>query len=244
MAIVDFSDNPSLNEIVSSLAARVDKTDDVGLMDELKHIVNYKRNAAVHNWLVSMPQSWFHFIQSFVAATEKVSATECAEFPSDCFIYRTVCEIPEPLRSPTIKHGWQIFDFVGSESGYRAYQWLQPEHIETLRYNKYTSNTLKWYWKNSRVYIVSAAGVDPGNIMLRSVFEDALSLQGCDICDSKNNDCISDDDPYPVPKELLDSIIKDILATELRVGTVPDEVKQAEDDIKVDSQEKIQHVNT
>jgi len=70
-----------------------------------------------------------------------------------------------------------------------------------------------------------------------------LSLQGCNICDSKSNACIGDDDPYPVPKELLNDIIKDILATELRVGSVPSE-KLEEDDIKVDSQEKIQHVNT
>lgn len=243
MALIDFSDNPSLNEIVSSLSARVDKADDTGLMDELKHIVNYKRNAAIHNWLISMPQSWFYFLQSFVAETEKVPATECDDFPSDCFIYRTKCEVPEPLRDGRIKHGWQLFDFVGTESGYRAYQWLQPEHIETLRYNKYTSDRKKWYWKNSKVYIVSAAGDDPGNIQIRGVFEDALSLQGCDICDSKSNACIGDDDPYPIPKELLNDIIKDILAIELRVGSVPTE-KLEEDDIKVDSQEKIQHVNT
>jgi len=244
MALVDFSQNPSLNQIVSSLAARVDKPTDTGFMDELKHIVNYKRTAAIHNWLISMPQTWTYFLQSFIVNTEKADATECAAFPTNCFIYVTECQLPEPLRDNRIKKEWQLFDFVGEQSGYRAFQWWQPEAIDLLRHAPFTSKSKKWYWKDGKVYIVSTTDVGATPIQIRGVFEDALTLQRCDICADPANRCIIDDDPYPVPRELLNDIIKDILATELKVGSIPDEVKQDKDDLKTDSVEKIEHVNT
>lgn len=248
MALIDFSKNPTLNEIVGSLAARVNKPHDTGFMDELKHIVNYKRSKAIHNWLVSMPQTWTYFLQSFAVNTEEIAASECpTEFPTSCFIYRTECEIPEPLRDNRIKREWQLFDFVGSVSGYMPYQWWQPELMDLLRHAPYTQNRLKWYWKNSRVYVISTTRIaTPQPVQIRGVFEDALDIQNvCDVCtELPVNACIRDDDPYPIPKELLDDIIKDILATELRVGEIPSEKVLEEDDAKVDSQEKIVHQNT
>ena len=74
MPAVDTSSNPSLNEIVSSLAARVNKQHDVAFMDELKHIVNYKRSAALYAWMIKLPLRDFLF-QSFIIATERVAAT-------------------------------------------------------------------------------------------------------------------------------------------------------------------------
>ncbi len=242
MALVDFSQNPSLNQIVSSLAARVNKQHDVGFMDELKHIVDYKRSAAIHEWLISMPQSWHYFLQSFVIGTEKADATECVDLPTSCFIYRTTSTIQEPLRDARIKSAWQLFDFVGSESGYRPYQWYQPEYINIMRAAKYTSKSRKWFWKNGRVYIIDLTGIEPGNIQIRGVFENALTIQQCDI--SSPPEDVRDDDPYPVPRELISNIIADIMKTELSTGDTPKEDDQEKDEMKIDSIEKIEHSNT
>ena len=245
MALIDFSANPSLNEIVSSLAARVDKPYDVGLQDELKHIVNYKRQKAIHDWLISNPANWIYFLQSIIVETERVPASECEEFPTDCWVVRTVCEIPAPLRDGKISMGFQLFEYVGHISGFVPYSYMQMEYLSLDSYNRYTGTQTgkrKWYWRDGRVYIVVDKGTPPDPVQIRGVFENALDLQRCTPCDEGESTCINDNDPYPIPGELLDDIVRSILSVELRVGAIPNEQLMEEQDSNVDTVSQTAHV--
>lgn len=247
---IDTSSNPSLNEIVSSLAARVNKQHDTGFMDELKHIVNYKRSKALYIWMLKLTLRDFLF-ETFVVETERVPATECPEFPTDCYIVRTVCKVPDPFRDPRLKMSYEIFEYVGHSSGYDPYGYLHRENLTYLKYKPYTSEKKKWFYSDGYIYIVNEKTPPVGDppttppIMVRGVFQEPIEDIRCNICDADgNNACTPDTAPYPVPPELLDEIINAILREELKVGDVPKEVDEEKDTIKVDSIEQIQHVNT
>ncbi len=243
MSVIDTSSNPSLNEIVSSLAARVNKQHDVAFMDELKHIVNYKRSSALYAWILKIGMRDF-LMQSFVIETERVSATECEEFPTDCYIVKTVCPVPDPFRDPRLTQPHEMFEYVGHESGYLPYGYLDTSQLQYLRYRPYTSTIKKWFYQNGFIYIINEKEDPPPPVRVRGVFQDPLGEKGCNICDDDGNTCTPDSAPYPVPPELLSEIIRDILATELASGDIPKEVDEEKDTVKVDSVEQIQHVNT
>ena len=242
MAAVDTSNNPSLNEIVSSLAARVNKQHDVAFMDELKHIVNYKRAKALYAWMIKLSMRDFLF-ETFIAETERVSATECENFPSDCYIVKTVCEVPDPFRDPRLTMSYELFEYVGHSSGYLPYAYMHREDLALSRYRPYTADKKKWFYSDGYIYIINDKEVPPGPIMVRGVFMEPIDDR-CNICNDDGTTCKPDSAPYAVPPELLSIIIEEILKTELGVGDVPKEVDEEKDTIKVDSVENIQHMNT
>lgn len=261
MASIDFSANPSLNEIVSSLAARVNKPSDTGLMAELKHIVRYNAKAAIDAWIKDQGVSDY-LMQTVRSNLIKVSASECYGFPTDCYIVRTECKIPNPYRdiSKTMSH--ELFNYVGHISGYDPYSFLSREHLGVMKYKPYTSDKLKWFYSDQYIYIVNlkVAGIVPvtpetpavnppsapetvGSVMIRSVFQDPMAVYDCNVCDTSGSVCEPDDAPYPLPPELLQNIVKSILLTELRSGDIPKDQTLNEDEIKVDSLELISHQN-
>lgn len=242
MAALDVSLNPSLNEIVSSLAARVNKQHDLGFLDELKHIVNYKRSKILYEWMKNLPLRNFLF-QNFVIGTERVSATECEEFPSECYIVRTECEVPNPFRDPRIKLPYGIFDYVGHSSGYKPYSYLTREHFPYLKYRPYTADTKKWFYSNGFVYVINDKDEAPNPVMIRGVFQDPIINIGCNVCDAEGTICSPNTAPYPVPPEMLDEIINAVIREELATGDLPKEIDEEKDTIKVDSTEKIIHQN-
>jgi len=244
MAAIEFSSNPSLNEIVSSLAARVNKQHDVAFMDELKHIANYKRASALNLWMLKMNTKEFLY-QTYYAETERVTTGDiCANFPSTCYIVRTKCKVPAPFRDPNFRLPHNIFDYVGHISGYMPYAYAQPEAYEYNKHKVYTSGNKKWYYEAGYIYIVNDKDEPPGPIKFRGVFQNPMSERGCDICNENGEPCEKDTAPWPVPPELLNDIVKAIISEELRVGDVPKEVDEEKDTIKVDSVEQIQHRNT
>jgi hypothetical protein len=243
MAAIDTSSNPSLNDIVSSLAARVNKPYDVGLMAELKHIFNYKMKAAIYIWIEKNGRRDY-FIQTIKMSTVRVPASECDEFPTDCYIVRTECQIPEPYRGPSIRSN-EVFDYVGHISGYNAYAYAQRESLGLLKYKPYTAKAKKWFYSDKHVYIINEKLPlgEEGSVMIRGFFQDPLADYGCNVCDSEGNECHPDTAPYPAPPELLDQIITSILSVELRTGDLPKDQLLDKDKIKVDTVEILKHDN-
>lgn len=243
MAAIEFGLNPSLNEIVSSLAARVNKQHDVAFMDELKHIANYKRAKALNLWMLKLNTKEFLF-QTYYAETERVTSGDiCEGFPSDCYMVRTKCKIPSPFRNPNFRLPHNMFDYVGHISGYLPYGYAQPEFYDIGKYRPYTADKKKWYFTDGYLYVINEKKDPPDPIKFRGIFQNPMSERGCDICDANGEPCEKDTAPWPVPPELLDDIVNAIIKEELRVGDVPKEVDEEKDTIKVDSVEKIQHEN-
>jgi hypothetical protein len=242
---IDTSSNPSLNEIVSSLAARVNKQHDVAFMDELKHIVNYKRSAALYLWMVKLPMRDFLF-QDIFMETERVPSTDpCEElFPTDCYVVKTKCQVPDPFRDPRATMSYQIFEYVGHVSGYMPYGYITMETLSYLKYKPYTSKAKKWFYSGGYIYIINDKEDPSNSIRIRGVFQGSISDIPCDVCAADGTLCAPDSAPYPVPPELLDEIVQSVLRDELKVGDVPKEVDEEKDTIKVDTVENVQHLNT
>ena len=142
--------------------------------------------------------------------------------------------------------GFQLFEYVGHISGFNPYAYMQMEYLALDQYNRYTgvkTGKRKWYWRDGRVYIVVDKGVPPDPVMIRGVFENALDLQRCTPCDQGETACINDNDPYPIPGELLDDIVRSILSVELRVGAIPDEQREDRQDSNVDTVSQTAHVS-
>jgi hypothetical protein len=242
---IDTSSNPSLNEIVSSLAARVNKQHDVAFMDELKHIVNYKRSAALYAWMLKLTLRDYLFQDVFME-TERVPSTDpCQElFPTDCYVVKTKCQVPDPFRDPRATMSYQIFEYVGHVSGYMPYGYITMETLSYLKYKPYTSKAKKWFYSGGYIYIINDKQDPSESIRVRGVFQGVIDDVTCDVCNPDGTTCSPNSAPYPVPPELLDTIIQSVLRDELKVGDVPKEVDEEKDTIKVDTTEQVQHLNT
>jgi hypothetical protein len=242
---IDTSSNPSLNDIVSSLAARVNKQHDVAFMDELKHIVNYKRSAALYIWMAKLTMRDFLF-QDIFMETERVASTDpCQDmFPTDCYVVKTKCPVPDPFRDPRMTMSYQLFEYVGHTSGYMPYGYLTMESLSFLKYKPYTSKAKKWFYSGGYIYIVNEKNDPSDSIRVRGVFQGVIDDIGCDVCNPDGSTCSPNSAPYPVPPELLDDIIQSVLRDELKVGDVPKEVDEEKDTLKVDTTEQVQHLNT
>ena len=200
---------PSLNEIVGILSDRVGQPFNVPLQDELKVIVGYKRVNFMQQALEKNPDQRRFFQQSFVTDMEKIAKGDCDEIPGlSCDILSSKCKIPDPLRAT-----YALFDFVGASDWSVAWGEAKPEFNNYFRkYNPYTKNHIKWFFQNGYLYLFNDLSAKKAAI--RGVFADPFSVNPC--CGAGYPPCMADDKPYPVSADLLNYIIKDILATELR----------------------------
>jgi len=122
--------------------------------------------------------------------------------------------------------------------------YLDRSHLAFNRYRPYTANSKKWFYSDGFLYIISHKTLPEEPIMLRAVFEDPFAAYNCNACDPGRTVCIPDDEPYPVPGELLSEIIKSIISVELGRGPIPSDEEVHEDQIKTDTVEQTVHNNT
>ena len=228
---IDISPNPSLNEIVSSLSARVNKLDDPGFLQELKHIVNYKRAALLYKY-ITMLKVKEPFMQSFLVSMEKVNADSCTPTPvTGCYIIKSKCQIPAPFRDPAYMLPHYMLDYVGDKSGYRSYSYMEPNYLEFQQYKEYTASEPKWYLSDGYLYIINSDKTD--DVRVRGIFADPMANYSCSICDHNGRPCEPESQPYPAPPELINEIVLSILQVELRAD-LPKDKEVEEDDIDPD----------
>ena len=197
----------SLNEIVSILASRVGKPFSIPLQEELKKIINYKRANYFQQIIEKNPGQRIFFTQQFVTKLEKVNnENDICGFTTStkCPLLRTECEIPKPLRN-----SFTLFDFVGYANFTEGFALTNPEFLSTIKYNKYTGKTEKYYYINNRIYVYNNLSIR--YVGVRGIFEDPNQVNSC--CEDP---CYNDDMPFPAPQDIINAIIRDTLQVELR----------------------------
>lgn len=196
----------SLNEIVSLLSSRVGQAWNTDLQEEMKVAVNTRRAEFFKRLLEQHPEQRRYFLRDFSAELITVDKATCP-VTVDCDVLRTKYKVPLPVRSSQF-----FFDFVGSSDKSVAFAYAAPEYINLFaKYNKYTSRTPKYFYVNGYVYLYTKEDIEWINI--RGVFDDPRQLSAFKCADQP---CYTDDDQYEMPDDLITSIIKDILNTELR----------------------------
>jgi len=214
----------TLEQIVSSIAARVDKPFDVDLQEELKHIINYKRLNYTQQFIEKYPNQRRLFLQKVVAKLEKAPKNDCTPV-KDCIILRTECIAPKPIRNSRT-----IFDFVGDSNFINGYGYQDPSFIQDIGFNRFTKKKPKWYYMNNRIYVYNSTVID--KIGIRGVFENPFQINECS-CDKSF--CFTETDEYPIAGDLLNSIVRDTLNVEFRQQLLP------ENQVEVDKIEEIEN---
>lgn len=196
----------SLNEIISVLSDTVGQPFNVPLQEKLKVIINYKRANYLQQSLEKHPEQRRFFQQTFTTDLEKIAPGDC-EIPNiTCDILRTNCEIPFPIRS-----SWSMFDYVGTPDWMNSYGEVKPEFNNLRKFNRYTADLTKWAYINKKIYVFNNLKLK--KLSVRSVFSDPYAVNQC--CSTEN--CFDDNSPFPIPPDLLNAIIRDILQVELKM---------------------------
>lgn len=198
---------PSLNELISVLSDRVGQPFNVSLQEELKVILNYKRENYTQQFLERHPEQRGFFQQSVEIPLTLVDMPECDD-PKDCKALRTKCEVPSPVRVSQV-----TFDFVGSPDFREGYGEMAPEFIKYNLYSKFTSKRPKWFYGDGHIWIYNTRALK--RIGVRGVFRNPEDVNKC-LCDPTDVVCYNDDAPWPVAGDLINAIMRDVLNVELR----------------------------
>ncbi len=200
----------TLQKIIGSLAARVDKPFDIPLQEELKHIIDYKRANYTQQFLEKHTDQRQFFLQKVTLELEKAPTDDCQPIKG-CVIMRTKCEVPTPIRN-----SHTLFDFVGETNFMTGYARQEPGFIQDLKYNRFTKVKPRWYYMNNRIYVYNTTTIH--RIGLIGIFENPFTVNSCTCDDSQ---CLTDTDEYPIALDLLNSIVRDTLNVELRQFLLP-----------------------
>ena len=158
---------------------------------------------------------------------------ECCEI-DDC-ILRTKIKIPSPLETG----GGLNITFVGLLDGTP----FNKEYHNSVMWSsasKCTSKTPTWYYQGGYIYIVN----HPQNlkyINIQGVFENPLEANNFRTCDCDDlEDCFDDYDfQYPFPEHKVDTLVKMIAESELRILTgLPKDNTNDSQDTLVDPSKK------
>lgn len=193
------------------------QSDDQNLSNsQLAFITNYYRSK-----LLKQDQDKGRFAaELYVQNLGKVTITkadknECCV--TDSCILRTELKVPRPLE--TYK-GINI-TFVGRLNGspfVKTYHNALPWNAA----HKWTKNEPKWYYQNGYIYIVNPPTDMLTYVNIQGIFEkpeDAITFRTCD-CVQNNEDCFDSlDYEYPLPQHHVDTIVKLVAETELRILT-------------------------
>ena len=203
----------TLNQIVGILSDRVGQPFNTALIEQLKVIVNYKRANYMKQLLDRNPSQRKFFVQEFSVELQKTDKALCPFNAIDCFFLVSKVDIPTPIRG-----NYALFDYVGTLDRLIAFTYMSPEHLEFNAYNRYTANRPRYYYADKKLYILN--NLDLTEVVIRGIFSDPRALEGFICKDAAGNlvatTCLTDDDPYPAPEDIIQAIIRDILQVELR----------------------------
>lgn len=137
---------------------------------------------------------------------ELVDASECCEITTDCYILRTVRQIPDTIETwmdnTILKVTTPTGDIITKSNPYRA---------KYSSYSKYTSNKPTWFIKDGRIYITSELLLEKINVW--GVFENPSELSTFVSCGGDS--CFSYDDDYPCSLKMANDITNIVLKTKI-----------------------------
>jgi len=143
-------------------------------------------------------------------ALENVDAADCCDVEVGCTVKRTVVEIPEILRL----NSKDALTYVGSIDKTTSYKIIRPYDAAWVKYNKYTNKSNRAYLLNKKIYVISSNPfID--KINARGVFYDPRDIRQF-ICDGEA--CYTEDSRFPIPSDMLQSIVEQIVTKDLRMG--------------------------
>lgn len=215
----------TLKDIGELLAERAGRQLDVPFQMEMRDLVILKRARFLTNTLEKKTSLSRFFSQAFDIEITKIDITakDCEEaLPDGCDIaFKTVENVPIPL-----KIGVHPFDYVGAPGGHKAYGYTNFGSESTLRHLPYVGKKPRYAYINDKIYIFNEP--NSNKIRIEGVFSDPRDLAAFKKCGT-DKPCFSETENFPIDGATLELIIRDIMATELRLNPVQEDIQ-----VKVD----------
>lgn len=199
----------SLNKIAQAIADSLGKPFDVMLMERLKFsIVNYRAKYLRQDYGRNKSIDRISVQDLGCIPLIKVDEAECCKEELGCKVKKTKLEIPKPIRLK----GKSPFLYVGSIDKMIPFTFCLPEELPYTLANKYTAKTAKYSYIDGyiRVYNQTATKIN-----IASIFEDPREVELFKSCE--NSDCYSDDDEFPIPADMIEDIMKEIIKGNLPI---------------------------
>jgi hypothetical protein len=148
--------------------------------------------------------SWIQYINCL--QLEQVDISECCEIATDCYMLRSVRQLPGTI--DTYKDNWIVSvttpygDIISKTNTFKnRYQ----------KYNKYTGSKASWYIKNDYLYIANNELLESVNVA--GLFEHPSEVGSFVNCSGDR--CWSVDSDYPVSATLATQITDIVLKTKI-----------------------------
>jgi hypothetical protein len=148
--------------------------------------------------------SWIQILSCL--ELEQVDSSECCEITTDCYILRTVREIPNTIETwmdnSILKVTLPTGEIITKSNPYRS---------QYSSYSKYTSSKPTWFIKNKRIYITVEQLWEKINVW--GIFENPSELSTFVSCGG--NPCFTYDDDYPCSLKMANEITNIVLKTKI-----------------------------
>ena len=184
------------------------QSDDVSLSDtQLGFIVGYYRARLLKQDIERQKYDKSQFVQNLgTISLIQADRNECCDITS-C-VLRTTVPIPKPVTNN--------ITFVGTIDG-RPFDKRLTNAMYWNKHAKYTGKEPKWYYQNGYVYVFNVGMISTINI--QGVFEDPLYAAQTACSCNGGTDCGSLDFEYNMPLHYVDTIVKMVAETEIRILT-------------------------
>lgn len=218
---------------IRTIASSAGNSDDFKASDELIiHWCNQVRSMLISQSIEKRNDILDIWIQNISCLElELVDSAECCEVETNCFILRSVKELPVTVETSSRNMIIGVYTLDN--------QSLDELSVQKARYSKYTKYSSKrtgWYIKNNRLYIVNNILLE--RVTIAGIWDDPTELANYISCD--NQACWSIDSNYPVTLKMAEVIVDIIVKTKCQVmmnfpldnsnnasGSIPQQAQQS-----------------
>lgn len=210
----------SLNELVDMIADRTGNTFSIPVQEELKLVLNYKREDWIQKVVDAHPEQRKNFLKSITVPLEEVIQSGLAG-GLDITVLKTTLVIPQPVRTQ-----YALFDFVGALPGAigapgtePGFSYTAPDQLAIMLNfgSKYTASSGKYAYLNGFVYVYNQDTIEDLSII--GLWPDQRQL---DAFKTATTPCYTDDDQYDVPGDVINLMVQDVIKNELKLLVSPE----------------------
>lgn len=157
-------------------------------------------------------------------SVEQVDTAFDSSVPTDCKVYRTTLQIPQPIESKSKDLITRVApnEFLANNFAFVPY--ARIPYIDFTRFKEPTATRFK-----NRIYVLNAPYME--KITVGGVWDKPNDLSVYSDCSGTS--CFTWDDPYPLSSHLIDAVVKIVvdelsLSLKVNVDTTNDSANQQE----------------
>ena len=210
----------SLNQISEHICGLLGSPLNISLREQVKFSVKYYRAFLIRRDIERNGIS-HHYVQAFNVKLIPIDKGDTCVITIDCQILRTENKLPRSIRS---KRGGTPFKYFGEVGGVEPYTFTELSELAFTFHNKYTANVKRYDIINDYGYIFNTNKV--GVARIEDIFSNPE--EAIDFCD--DTACYTDDMEFPLPDDMIQTIVESIIKGEFKLIPSSNEVKINEDE--------------